>query len=374
MSDSQKQQTIAILASAGGEAWCPETAETSGLGGSEEAIVYASQVLAKKGYVVHVYANPSCSCEHREEKANPRYFTRNDYETSTAWYDAALCWRATNFAQASKRARNVYFWPHDLSTHTISKYDLDHLNGVFYLTKFHQRDFLARTPQLSTIPSVIAGNGIIPEQFTCILEGKSKWVEERRRKKENQMLKSKKDYSCAYISNYGRGLDILLDLWPRIRSEYKEATLDIYYGRNTWGVLNEAQTKAIIKKIEDLKEQGVVEHGMVSHSKLAEELKTKSLLLYPSNTMSETFCISVVKAAAAGVICVTTRLAALAETVHPDAPTIPDVNVVGGKEAYLLKVLDTMKNIASHDRRKYIEWGLSFTWERVVGEWLKLMK
>lgn len=365
---------LAILAYASGQTWCPQNVETSGLGGSEEAIVYASQVLVKKGYTVTIYANPPYDCEHREKKVNPRYLPCSEYDKEDNKFDVVLCWRQSNFAQAAKRSRAVYFWPHDLSTHTISKYDLEHLDGVFYLTEFHKKDFLARTPSLYNIPSVIAGNGIVPEQFTCALEGTSKWIQERKKKKEKHLLNNKPPYSCVYISNYGRGLDILLDLWPRIRNEYKEATLDIYYGRNTWGVLNEEQTKAVVKKIEDLKDAGVKEYGMVSHSKLAEALKNKSLLLYPSNTTSETFCISVVKAAAAGVICVTTRLAALTETVHPEAPSIPDINVPGGREAYLQKVLETMKNITTHDRKKYIEWGLSFTWDHVVEKWLTIMK
>lgn len=389
---------IAILAHGGAShnAWDPDSAK-KGTGGSEEAIIYACPLLAAAGHIVHVYANPPSGSKYCEEKNNPRYFPCDEF-WSTLPYDVVICWRRTDFSLARKLVvlegpvdaftlppvgrcegykRGVYFWSHDLASHTIDNKDLAALTGVFFLTKFHRQQCLSITPALDKIPYTISGNGIVVEHFRESGNSKLKGarLQEALEKKEKRMLEAKPPYSCAYISNYARGLDYLLDIWPRIKEEYKEATLDIYYGRNTWGVLNETQTQAIVAKIGALALKGVKERGMVSHVELAAALKRTSFLLYSANrACAESFCISIVKAQAAGVIPVTTRVQALAETVHPEAPSIPDIEVPGGKEAYLAKVLETMKTIGAHDRKKYIDFALKYTWQACVDKWLALMK
>lgn len=137
---------------------------------------------------------------------------------------------------------------------------------------------------------------------------------------------------------------------------------------------------------------------MVGHLKLAEALKNASILLYPCQTFAETFCIAVsidflliqkhqvIKAAAAGCLLVTTRIAALDETVHPNAYTVahdPNSGRVNANE-YLQKTLEVMRRLQRaqsdakvaeeirQERLVGIKFASQFTWNRTVRMWLEL--
>ena len=87
----------------------------------------------------------------------------------------------------------------------------------------------------------------------------------------------------------------------------------------------------------------------------------------------------VVKCQAAGCVPVTTRIAALNETVHPFAPCIPIIkspeDILKYKDT-LLTVLrcirdDDPKDIAA-ERQRYIEFAHKFSWAACVDKWLEL--
>lgn len=131
---------------------------------------------------------------------------------------------------------------------------------------------------------------------------------------------SKKPFSAGYFSSYDRGLECLLDMWPAIRKQVPEATLDIYYG---WNVFDEFHSKnpqmmkwkwQMIRKLNDLKDLGVAEHGRVNHQELADAMKQLRVWFYPTE-FTEIHCITALKAVEAGMIPVVTKVAALSETV-----------------------------------------------------------
>lgn len=125
---------------------------------------------------------------------------------------------------------------------------------------------------------------------------------------------------AVYASSYDRGLECLLDMWPKIRELAPKAELDIYYGWDSFdnahgGNKQQQQWKwKLVRKINALKDQGVVEHGRVSHEYLAQAFRSSKVWLYPTE-FNEINCITALKAQAAGCIPVTTGCYALAETV-----------------------------------------------------------
>lgn len=131
----------------------------------------------------------------------------------------------------------------------------------------------------------------------------------------------KKPYSVGYFSSYDRGLECLLNMWPEIKKQVPEATLDIYYGWNTFDSVhknNPEQMKwkwSIIRKINEL--DGVSEHGRVDHQTLAKKMREIQVWAYPTE-FTEIHCITALKAQEAGCIPVTTNVAALEETVTSD--------------------------------------------------------
>lgn len=128
----------------------------------------------------------------------------------------------------------------------------------------------------------------------------------------------KRKHSVGYFSAYYRGLECLLELWPAIRKEVPDATLDIYYGWESWLALEGEKGKPLFMRItsllSELMDQGVTEHGRVSHEELAKAMKQTQVWAYPTE-FPEIHCITALKAQEAGCWPVVTNVAALKETV-----------------------------------------------------------
>lgn len=100
---------------------------------------------------------------------------------------------------------------------------------------------------------------------------------------------------CLYASSPDRGLDTLLEIWPTIYKEHPDATLIVTYGA-----------------VPTL--PGVIGLGEVDEDTMYELFNTSEYWLHPCNG-GELFCMTGVKAQAAGCIPVVIPRMALAETV-----------------------------------------------------------
>lgn len=98
-----------------------------------------------------------------------------------------------------------------------------------------------------------------------------------------------------------------------------DATLDIYYGWQSWdameGVSGQALKQRILTLLDGLADQGVTEHGRVSHEELAKAMKRTAVWAYPTE-FHEIHCITALKAQEAGCWPVVTNVGALKETVQ----------------------------------------------------------
>ncbi len=127
----------------------------------------------------------------------------------------------------------------------------------------------------------------------------------------------KRTNSVGYFSAYYRGLECLLEMWPAIRKQVPDATLDVYYGWESWvGLQGEDDFyHRMEKRFEDLAEHGVTVHGRVSHDELAKAMSEIQVWAYPTE-FPEIHCITALKAQEAGCYPVVTNVAALNETVQ----------------------------------------------------------
>jgi hypothetical protein len=129
--------------------------------------------------------------------------------------------------------------------------------------------------------------------------------------------KMKKKNSVGYFSAYYRGLECLLHMWPKIREQVPDATLDVYYGWESWVAMQgeDAFYHRMEAKFEEFKDEGVTVHGRVSHAELAQAMKSIQVWAYPTE-FEEIHCITALKAQEAGCYPVVTDVAALKETVQ----------------------------------------------------------
>jgi glycosyltransferase involved in cell wall biosynthesis len=128
---------------------------------------------------------------------------------------------------------------------------------------------------------------------------------------------AKRKNSVGYFSAYYRGLECLLKMWPAIRRDVPDATLDVYYGWESWVALQGEDDfyDRMVRLFEELQSQGVTVHGRVSHTELAKAMKEIQVWAYPTE-FAEIHCITALKAQEAGCFPVVTNVGALNETVQ----------------------------------------------------------
>ena len=127
----------------------------------------------------------------------------------------------------------------------------------------------------------------------------------------------KRKHSVGYFSAYYRGLETLLKMWPKIREQVPDATLDVYYGWESWVALQgeDAFYERMERRFRELEGEGVTVHGRVSHVELAAAMRSIQVWAYPTE-FTEIHCITALKAQEAGCYPVVTSVGALNETVQ----------------------------------------------------------
>lgn len=265
-----------------------------GIAGSEEAVIYLSQELASRGRQVIVFGNPPKRSQHSLPEANPRFLPLQG--TIEQKFDIGISCRMPKVGKVLRNvAKMVYLWPQDILGSELSLDEINAFDDVLWLSEWQRLQWMSVNPEFARFTTIF-GNGINPKQFGPIQE------------RENP-------YSCIYASNYSRGLELLLDIWPQIKDQQPKATLDVYYGWNHWGTMTAVTELKIKKQLNDLVSLGVKHHGLVGHKELHEAYARNSLWTYPCTSV-ETFCISALKAQYAGCMPVIVRHSALSETVQ----------------------------------------------------------
>jgi glycosyltransferase involved in cell wall biosynthesis len=198
-------------------------------------------------------------------------------------------------------------------------------------------------------------------------------MKKRKKIKRTLMNKAiiKRENSVGYFSAYYRGLECLLDMWPTIRASVPDATLDVYYGWESWvGLEGEDDFYVrMCKKFVELEGQGVTVHGRVSHETLAKAMKEIQVWAYPTQ-FTEIHCITALKAQEAGCYPVVTNVAALAETVQSGDKlnTRRIYNDEYQQEKFAKKVIEALKEGKTGTPVPNVDW------QDVATQWINVIK
>ncbi len=328
--------------------WDPDSIK-SGITGSEEAVIYMSQKLANLGYKVLVVGDVPRNSMHSGLMSNPRYINFADDDNTPV--DIAISWRNPfNALELKKRAKFVYFWPHDTFGYTLKESQISNFTDVLWISHWQRSSWLSVNPGFTRYTNIF-GNGINPEQFSPIQPRKN-------------------PYSCIYSSNYARGLDMLLELWPKVKQKYPKATLDIYYGWQHWGLLTKQKEEYMRTQVDVYELIDVKEHGLVSHDELNKAFQETSFWTYPCSA-PETFCITALRAQMSGCIPVIIDGSALKETVrHGYVCNTPDVYL-----DTLLQAMQEAESITLEERSEMRDFILQeYTWDKIANSWDVLFK
>jgi glycosyltransferase involved in cell wall biosynthesis len=331
------------------------------LGGSESSIIYMARELARCGHEMTVYAN--CPRPGDYDGVTYRHYHEFFSEHFPARWDALISFRSFDPFLLGRVAPRMIFWTGDAFDQPAMKnFGHDSLQAnvdlVLCVSEWHRQTFI-ETFQLPAGKVVATRNGFNPDLI---------------RNSDNR------DWSrAAYSSTPFRGLDILLRMFPDIRRQISDFSLDVFSSMRVYGWNAEQDQREFGAMYAAATEAGVNWHGSVSQPLLLEQLGRTGLFLYP-NTFDETSCIAAIEAQASGCVVVTSAKAALNETVEHGRTGIC-VKGDPASHAYQREFIETVCALlrnrpllerfsqAARDRafQKY-------TWSSVASEWTTILK
>lgn len=342
------EKSVAIFAASDFEPWSPKNMD-SGIGGSEEAIIYLAKHWQSMGYEVVVYANVG-DMEGEYDGVKYENYHRMNHRDK---FDVLIGWRNPQvFRNNLFDARLTLLDLHDVPE--PGEFDEDILNHVDYImvkSEYH-RSLLPHVPDNKF---KIIGNGI---DLAMLKKAKGK----------------NKRYKLFWGSSYDRGLHGLLKVWPQIKREEPLAELHICYGWNLYAQLY-AHVPHMMRwkrEMEQLmKQDGIVHHGRVGKKELYSIAKDCGIWAYPT-TFEEIHCITGAYAQALGCVPVVFNYAALETTVKYGVKVDADVKKEKSMEVY---VKELVKMVKDKDRQEEIRKTMNvdeYSWENVAKQWVNV--
>jgi glycosyltransferase involved in cell wall biosynthesis len=350
---SQSRPRIAFFCGESAEAWSYDSHLEGGIGGSETAVIYMSQELAKLGWAVEVYALPSLNKDGLHEGVLWLPYWRY-YDSPTP--DVFISWRTPEWINMAGACKNSYVWLHDVQIQNRWRPEYwKKYRGVIFLSKAHRRT----APWIPEEKVWYSANGLYPEFH--------------KRGPNNPER-------CIYASNPDRGLDLLLDdLWPKIKEAHPAAVLDICYGftplfKETMRT-NPKYREIYNTVVKHLNDPGVNWHGRVGQDELATKFSEAGVWLYPTS-FYEISCITAMQAQANGAVPCCTGFAALHETVRYGKVLGGTGQLLESDNSLRQLWLDTAISLIGNGkaqkriRLEMIPWARkNFLWSKVAKEW-----
>jgi glycosyltransferase involved in cell wall biosynthesis len=285
-----------------------ETPYERGIGGSQSALCYLAIELARLGHSITILNGSTAASESRGVKiANISALNSPEF---LAEVDAGV---VLNLATAQVLRRDLHvsiplvLWTghandtpaiHDLRRQRERK----NWNAFAFVSEWQRQSF-EKSFWIPEEKSRVMRNCVSPAFAEC--PNSPPWFTTG----EAPVL--------FYTSTPYRGLDVLLDAFPKIRAAVPDTRLRIYSSLGVYQVQPEDDG---FRSLYDLARRmdGVEYVGSIGQARLAQELTGAAALAYPS-TYPETSCIVAIEAMAAGAEVFTTRLGALPETTQGHA-------------------------------------------------------
>lgn len=338
-------KSVAIFAASDFEPWSPKSLET-GLGGSEEAIIYLAKEWASKGWEVVVYANVGDMEGDYEGVEYLNYHRMNHRDK----FNVLIGWRNPQlFRNNLFDAKLTLLDLHDVPE--PGEYDEDILNHIDYLmvkSDYH-RSLLPNVPDEKF---KIIGNGI---DLDLLSKARGK----------------NKRYKLFYGSSYDRGLHGLLKIWSQVKKAEPLAELHICYGWNLFDELlsHVPHMRKWKKEMQILmKQDGIVHHGRVGKKELYDIAKDCGIWAYPT-TFEEIDCITGKYTQALGLIPVVFDYAALDTTVKYGVKVKEDCKKEESLKPYTEELIKMVKS-GNEQERIRIDMNVDeFSWKNQAKQW-----
>ncbi|MDQ5821153.1 MAG: glycosyltransferase family 4 protein [Actinomycetota bacterium] len=281
--------------------WSARDPEIRGLGGTETALIRVAAGLAELGYPVTVYANVTV-----EERIDSVAYCRRDRFDAAKPRAAVVSSRAPELFAERPAARKAVLWVHDPDAgKELTPERAQNIDHIVGLSAWHRQNLRMHHP-------------FAADKVICIGHGFDRAYFAETRAREPRVVST-----CQPE----RGVDVLLELWPAVRSRVPEAELvcchspyyDFVDGWNERVAPHRRQLSVLARQ------PGVRLLGPLPRAQLAQLLLGSRVYAHPSwhtplgRRFQETFCISALEAQAAGLWTVASAWGALPETVRVGA-------------------------------------------------------
>lgn len=335
------------------EIWTPESVKKTGIGGSETAVIEMSKRLAAKGCRVRVYAG--CGKNGEGIYDGVEYYHSNKFQDLKC--DVLIVSRMSNMLDDvyNIKAKIKLLWCHDVIAVNAKNSLLLKTNKILALSEWHKQN-LIREHNLHPDHVIVTRNGIDLDRFIAKID--------------------RNPFKVINSSSPDRSWASLLDVWPEVKKRVPQAELHLFYGFKGWKTLapyrpGQADTIRYLEdKIEQLKSQGVVYRDRLPQKELAKEFLSSGVIAYPT-WFTETSCITMMEAQAAGLRMITSSIAALNETVG-NRGTLIEGDWVSEeyKEKFVDAVVKALKKSNNSDRIKLQNYAKkNFGWDSLASEW-----
>ena len=322
---------------------------SDGIGGSEEAIIRISQHLKSLGYTVVVFAKPGNRAGTHDGVMWRNYWEANlDDE-----YDIFIAWRSPFIFDRKIKARKSYLWLHDvMEPGEFTESRIANFTKCIVLSNYHRSIY----PMIPDEKILLSGNGIDPHEFDGYEDVK------------------RDPHKMIYASSHTRGLANLYNIWPDVKKAVPDATLDVFYGRESYDAINKGNPERM-RWMDDMiavasELDGVTDHGKVSQERIVRESFMSGIWAYPC-PFPEISCITAIKSQAAGAVPVTSNFAALDETVQfgykQDMKEFGEEDIDKYKESLIwwLQHPEEQDKI----REEMMQWARSKSWLSIAEGW-----
>jgi len=362
MGKDPNKKTIVFMNASKAE-FCGDEIERRGIGGSEGDIIYLAKEFYKLKYNVHVYCN--CPRPGVYDGVVYKMISGEAYkEISELKADTIIVSRNVKLANGENfkkemNARQIILWTHDMpNSPAYEKFEeyYKQYDYIVALTNYHKEEILKAFPFIEESKTLVFRNGIDPELFNT----KDIPI-------ESALYISKPN--LIYSSTPFRGLDILLEVFPEIKKEVPEVTLDIYSSMKTYGNnFDDSAFQKLYKKAKEM--EGVTYHGSVKKRELAQAMKKATLLAYP-NTYLETCCNTIMEAISCGTPIVSTKQGAITEITPQKCRVLVSgkPNSKEYKELFVKATVSLLKDYNLYRGKADACKKYDFSWKAISKEW-----
>jgi SAM-dependent methyltransferase len=267
---------IVIYTGPGVEWWSPKSIEGSGIGGSETAVIKMAAALRAQGHRVRCFID----CPNMEGIYGGVEYLHWGKVKGVAC-DVFIGSRQPAVMDEFPEARPGkvnYLWVHDIHCGNADQKMHERLlrfDFFLCLSEWHKQFFCDFYPFVPPERVIVTTNGIDLARYAG--------------------PKVKTGSRMIYSSAPDRGLELLLDLMPKIRERVPDAELHVYYGFETMeSMARMANNQGVLDFAKRMRERlqstpGVTWHGRQPQRVLAEAQKASKIWAYPTN-FTETNC------------------------------------------------------------------------------------